>query len=422
MQVNPQSDISDVTLLALLLDKDMYELVEPFVDFESLDKYLVPMFRDVKKYYKEAEETLDRTSFIVWFKNFGKYRLVDETHRAYYDKAFQQLEKVEVTDQLKVRVIRHYYEKQFKSKLQKLLDYSVDIAQIQDLLDEYADKLSYKESHDDVVHTLFIEDAEEDRKENGLQFRLDILRDCIGPLTVGDFVLFFGYVHNGKTALLVSESTYIAQQIKDGCVLYLNNEESTKQMQDKLRVSLLGQPLEVIKSHHTAANEAMLKKLNGDMDRIKFVDISGMTWDDIQHVITTNNPKLIVVDQIDNIEIKTGKDMQERVRLGKLYKLFRRIANTVCPVIGVGQSDASTQWVDYRTQEAKYQLFPEMSQMAESKVAKQAALDYIVGIGQDPEHPNVRGIHVSKSKYLKQSRKNKTIVNVNWDILRYENP
>lgn len=416
-------EISDVTLLALLLHKDYYESYASLINYEMLDSFLLPVFRDLAKYHKIITGDANKNDFITWFKNFGRYTKLDSGKQSYIDQVLKSLVELEITEELKTLVVHHYKEQEFKEKMWAELEKDIDIAQIQLLTEEYARTLNTAECQLVQTKNLLVAPDSVDRKANGLKWRLNILNECIGPLTLGDFALFFGYTNTGKTACVISESVYMAQQLNDGCVLYLNNEESEAQMLDKIRISALGQPMDTIREYPDEANAALLEKFHGDPDRIRFKDIRDLSYEDIHQIIMYYRPKLIVIDQIDNIELGgRGNEQQERLRLSKLYKLFRRIANTVCPIICVCQSDASTQFVDYKTQEVRYQLYPQQSQLAETKVAKQAQMDYIVGIGQDSSRPNIRGICVSKSKYLKQSMNNKAIVNVDWQKLRYLNP
>lgn len=99
-------------------------------------------------------------------------------------------------------------------------------------------------------------------------------------------------------------------------------------------------------------------------------------------------PALVIIDNMD--KVKGFSADREDMRLHEIYKWGRELAKTYCPVISVGQADATghnNKWIDE-------------AQMANSKTGKPSELDFIIGIGRvDKEgYEDVRYINIPKNK------------------------
>jgi hypothetical protein len=108
----------------------------------------------------------------------------------------------------------------------------------------------------------------------------------------------------------------------------------------------------------------------------------------ITRLLKELNPGLIVFDQLDKVH--GYENERDDLRIGRLYEWARDLAKTYCPVISVGQADASghnSMWIDE-------------AQMANSKTGKPSELDFIIGIGRIDKdgYENMRYIHISKNK------------------------
>jgi hypothetical protein len=103
------------------------------------------------------------------------------------------------------------------------------------------------------------------------------------------------------------------------------------------------------------------------------------------------NPKLIVIDSLDKIK---GFENQERrdTGLGLTYQWARETAKLYAPLIGVSQASAPAGGY-------QKQWLTEMD-MADSKTAKPAELDFLIAIGRkdDPGYEFVRYIGIPKNK------------------------
>ena len=108
----------------------------------------------------------------------------------------------------------------------------------------------------------------------------------------------------------------------------------------------------------------------------------------------------------------------EDLKLGTIYQWARELAKQYCPVIAVSQADVSGEGKKWLT----------MENVSNAKTAKQAAADWILGIGctfNDSEQFD-RFLHLSKNKLtgdsdtLPELRHGKMSVRIVPELARYE--
>lgn len=224
-------------------------------------------------------------------------------------------------------------------------------------------------------------------KQEGLRWRLQSLNRSLGSLRKGDFGFVFARPETGKTTFLASEVTNMASQLsgESGPILWFNNEEEGKKVLSRLLHAALGATKEQVLSHQARA----IKKYNEMVgERIKVID-DASTWWEIERVCEHLKPSLIIIDQLDNVH---GFDAERSdLVFGKMYKWARRgLAHKFCPVIAVCQADVT----------GENQKWLYMNNVANAKTEKQAAADFIIGIGKihDVGYENIRYINISKNK------------------------
>lgn len=226
----------------------------------------------------------------------------------------------------------------------------------------------------------------------GLRWRLNTLNQMLGSIRKGDFGFIFARPETGKTTLLASEVTFMAEQLKeeDGPILWINNEEQSKKVRLRCYQAALGIDLTTLYSNISAHQTAFLEKTH---NKILITQSGSYSRKDVEVLCRRYKPSLLIFDQIDKI---TGFDNdREDLKLGAIYQWARDIAKEYCPVIAVCQSDGSGEGVRWLT----------MSNVANAKTAKQAEADWILGIGKvpDPGYDNLRFLHLSKNKLMGDS-------------------
>ena len=408
----------EASLIKVLVTKTNWDLLHPFVDLESLPVEICPFIEGLGMYHlKHPDSDGTVESFGHWFMSTyvgDKPRSIKET----YKEVLLQADKApQIAVESLITTLR---EKAAYSKIQEILDGDPSLLRITAALAELEKA--------PVLHKAVVMDLEMICKATsrayGLQWRLDCLNRSIGPLIPGDFVVIAAYVNTGKTALAISEVTHMATQITDGHVLFLNNEEHSYKIVKKIYQSTLNLPADVLESkidqHMTEYKDA----LHGDPNRIKVFDICGWSLDEIRVLLEQENPKMVVIDQIDNIVTQTKKNWREDQRLGFLYAEIRNLAKKHCPIIAVTQTDATASYQN-KEGDVIYKRNLDMRQLAGSKVSKQATADFIITIGKDKNFPHTRYLNTPKNKSDAAEEHSRELheepVVFNGRTIRYEN-
>jgi replicative DNA helicase len=247
-----------------------------------------------------------------------------------------------------------------------------------------------------------------------LMWRLECLNKSIGPLKKGTFGSICARLETGKTAMWVSEVANFISQINDTehAVIFFNEENGTDVMW-RLYTAVTG-----LTGNELEADLKKAKKLFYDAggQRIKFVDRARQTHTSIYKTLDTLNPRVIVIDNLDKIKgfVSERKDME----LGSIYEWARATAKTYAPVIGVSQANAdgyNTKWLT------------ELD-MANSKTAKPAELDFLICIGKTNEagYEYTRYLNIPKNKRKhnryanEKDRHGKWVVRIIPELSRYE--
>jgi replicative DNA helicase len=223
----------------------------------------------------------------------------------------------------------------------------------------------------------------------GLKWRLGALNKMLGSLRKGNFGLVFARPETGKTTLLASEVSFMAEQLTEesGPIIWFNNEQVGEEVLLRLYQASTGQPLANLLANKQAAQRAYIARTKG---KIKLVDRATLTKDFIERVCKQFKPSLVVVDQMD--AVRGFQADRNDLQLGECYRWGRELAKQYCPIIAICQADASGEGQKWLT----------MANVADAKTAKQAHCDWIVGIGKthDPGYEMLRYLHASKNKLL----------------------
>lgn len=224
-------------------------------------------------------------------------------------------------------------------------------------------------------------------KVPGLRWRLDSLNKSLGSLRKGDFGFIFARPETGKTTLLASEVTYMAEQLKeeDGPILWFNNEEQGKKVKLRCYQASLGATLPQIIKHPQPARDKYKQRVK---DKIRIIDRASISKGEVEAICKATNPSLIIFDQID--KVKGFKADREDLALGAIYQWARELAKQYSPVIGICQADGT----------AEGERWLHMGHVANAKTAKQAEADFILGVGKvhTAGMEDVRFFNLSKNK------------------------
>lgn len=411
--------ITDVTLLKIMSERSIYEKYISFIGRSALEVEIRTVLDGFGAYFDEyAHDKINFEEFITWFSYHFKPDLPESKQLIYKEilnRAYQS--QAEVAE----KVIQKFQELETAELIRLHLDEKFDLDDIRGILELHERQLGSIEFKDDesLIENDIDKILETFDSEDGLKWRLNCLNETIGPLSKGKFIIVAAYVDVGKTMFCVSEAAYMAKQLTEGTILWLNNEEDDYRVYRKIWKSVLGCNDETLMLHKDKAADDYKKRMHGDINRIKFINVRNKGIKEIQNLFKLYNPKLAVIDQVDKVPNVGYKSFSDHDRLKNLYGEVRALANEYCPIMAVSQADATTVRYDKDSGDVDYQLYPHHRQLDGSKVGKPGEADAIIMIGKRTRYQNSRGIHVSKNKFGDTVREE---VIFNGEKVRYENP
>jgi hypothetical protein len=267
---------------------------------------------------------------------------------------------------------------------------------------------------DDVefVTTDLQELYEQRRSQTGLRWRLRTLNKSLGSLRKGDFGFLFARPETGKTTFLASEVTFMASQVQTP-IIWFNNEEQPEKVQVRCFQADRGVDLTALYGDIDSNSKRYATSTRG---HIRIPVESSLSKRFIEKVCASQNPSLIIFDQIDKIH---GFEAERYdLKMKSIYAWARELAKQYGPVIAVCQAGGTADGKKWLT----------MNDIDSSHTAKQGEADWILGIGKTYEEglEEVRYLHLSKNKLDgdvdtdPNLRHNKWEVRINPMIARYE--
>lgn len=352
------------------------------------------MFRTIEAaYHDDAVDHLSLDTLAALFFATGP------RDRMFYTSLFENLRSIEATNESVYTLCRSLRKGQLLKEL-SMAAYSASegdekaqekLTQLQQQLSALgASKEAEQENEFAYVEPNLDELLDKTYLSPGLRWRLDSLNKSLGSLRKSDFGFVFARPESGKTTFLTSEGSYFAEQAveKDlGPVLHLNNEGEDDKILLRYYQSVLGATLPQILSNREKAQRVFMEKTQG---KIVLPRLGRFNKTQLERLLEKHKPCICVVDQVDHIQGFTND--REDLRLGAIYEWLRELAKLYCPIIGVTQADGSGEGTKWLT----------MANVANAKTSKQAAADFILGIGKvhDNTYDKIRFLSLSKNKCL----------------------
>lgn len=282
---------------------------------------------------------------------------------------------------------------------QKLLDLAKKVedgkATIGDVTKEIASLAKEaSETASDGVSPFFtgsITDVMTVRQTSGSLFwRLEDLNKSIGPIRKGDFVVVGKRPEVGGTSFLLSEMTYMLEQLPDGSkAIVFNNEEATDKVYIRTISTALGLTgMDIYNAPNKAEADYKLWLGNKEI-RIANQNVSS-NMEEILRVLGEDKYDIIGINVLLKVEsVSNTSSAEDHDRLQQLGTAFRSIALSEGPVLAIVQADPSAQNVAYIPQDRIYK----------SKTAIQGEADALIMIGvEEQSTEDQRYIHVAKNK------------------------
>ena len=225
-----------------------------------------------------------------------------------------------------------------------------------------------------------------DREGGGLYWRLEDLNKSVGPLDKGDLVIVAKRPEVGGTSFLVSEMSFMLEQLgTDEKAVVFNNEEAPAKVYSRMVSSALNVDYRTMMSAPAVYQQRYNDWLDGR--EWTLVHDTSMTVGSIHRKLKEKDYSLIGI----NVLLKvggTGKK-EDHDKLQELGEECRRIAQQYGPVIVIVQADPSAEGMEFIPQDRIYK----------SKTALQGEADALIMIGKG-QHANEtqRTINVAKNK------------------------
>lgn len=359
---------------------------------QNLEPEWRTILQSVRSYFEKFPDhhliSLDELETWFWHQNPG---LKD---RESYDQIFIRMRELQIgnpdllSDLLNTVVEKHILARVSGISIEVINgERPTGIEEVGALIEEYKKLTDAAKDADNDVCDLSIADLFAPEAD-GFQWRLHFLNEKLGPLKVASLGHIYARPDAGKTSLALSEATFLARQMTDRPILYLNNEEDIRRVKRWAVCSMLGVKEVWIQQNPVKAE--VLWKHNGG-DKIKFIgevhDIAS-----IEKYIQVYNPRIVFIDQGPKVMIPGSNKLQGPDILKKLYNSYRSFGkNYDTSIITLGQADdASTnrQWLG-------------LTNIDSSKVGIPGELDWALGIGfiDDPKFLSVRYLNIAKNKF-----------------------
>lgn len=399
----------ETCLIGFILKYNNYNKYYNYINInKDYYKELYLIYKTIPKFFAIYPRDTTIVEFAAFF--FDEYPRLKFEERLVYDSIFKQAsESTDISEEVFYSSLQNSRQ---RAAATTVAEKAIKVSEGREKgasLEEAFEVWKAEQTIQNVVpHDKFISDDLDELRsisigEEGLRWRLSSLNKSLGPLRKGDFGFLFARPETGKTTLLASEITCMAEQT-DKPIIWFNNEEQGNKVKLRCFQAALGLTLPQLFSD-ISGNQAKFLELTGG--RIKIYDSGAIFKTEVERIVSSYEPALIVFDQIDKIR-GFNADRNDLV-MGSIYQWTRELSKELCPVIGVCQADGSGENIKWLT----------MSHVSEAKTAKQAEADWILGIGKIYEEAfrNVRHFHLSKNKLIGSSEQDPELRHGKWDVL-----
>ncbi len=235
----------------------------------------------------------------------------------------------------------------------------------------------------------------------GIKFRrLHVLRDGVLGLQGGASVAIAARPDKGKTSFVADVLTDFAPQCvsffgADRPILWLCNEGSGKRIIPRIYQAALGKNLnEIIEMSNAGTLVPAYEEAIGAGQRyIRVKDAHGMSLAQIEQVVDSMRPCVVVFDMLANVRTgKGGGGGNKADEVETLWQGAREMA-VLKDFIALSTVQISA--------EGDNLLYPSYSALKDSKTAAQGACDIIIMVGSlnNPDAHALRGISTPKNKF-----------------------
>lgn len=363
---------------------------------KTLSMQSIQLLKDYQKYF-ETYLTDDTIAFNK-FKEFffiNQHPNLDEKQVTIYKEVIDQVQNVPLEGISCTQIITAFEQQELYNQLHTDLDKNVDINTLFLKVEKHRERVNLLQGSSEGLEEemdLTLALTYTDRSK-GLQWRLNCLREHFqGGLINGDFLILAGYTDSGKTSMLASEVSYMAEQLEgDDWIAWLNTEGNWEQILPRLYQATLNCTHQDLTKFTESAILKYTEKMHGNKNRIRVLNFQRKGIKDVENLIKKHPPKLIVFDLLDHLQgfdKYVGSEGSVVEKYGALYQWGREIATKYCPVIAVSQLNRNGNDNPY----------PPITEMSGSGEKKQAAATAIIMLGGMEGNSTERYLSTPKNK------------------------
>lgn len=372
----------------------LYGIVEKTNSLDPKTNAILKYFRKYFEDYK-SHDKVDLATF--WPRFLAWNPTLNEEQKKSYSATIQESLLKDTDDDQRTNIVKWLAELEAATKLANIVeafnngDLPDMYASVATVSDEFRHRIGVK--FNTYINIPIGELLQEEFDDSGVSWRLGCLNESTRRLRPGDFGIIAGRPDKGKTSFISSEITWMAPQLPpDRNVLWLNNEGPGKRIIPRNYQAALGLSMSEMKELHLQGKlEDMYRQaIGGRLDKIRVIDIHGMTNGQVEMMIEDNNPGVVVYDMIDNIK-GFGDAARTDLALEQMYQ-WARERSVKYDTIGLATSQISN--------DGDGMQYPTLGMLKDSKTGKQGACDFqlMIGASNDPAFAKSRFIGLPKNK------------------------
>lgn len=410
----------ELYIIKALLKKEIYLEYKDYLDEFFTDRSfpLQKIFETIREIYSNQNSPGELSISQLSFEFFAKFPFQKKDDSEFFGKIFQKIEAIDGGTLNFNVLLSKFKERKLATDLAKVaLDLADGRCSTETLLQAVAELTKHSSGNpESQISSPFVQEELKVLLQNqiysgGLNWRLQCLRESLGPLRRGDFGFLFARPETGKTTFLASEISNFLTQVETP-VLWFNNEEQGGKVLLRCYQAAFGVTSTELKNNPEKYTE--MWKDSGYSGKLLLHDNAHIHRRDVLSLVERYHPSCIVFDQID--KLKGFSDDRNDLELGQIYIWARELAKQYCPVIGVCQAGGS----------GEDKMWLTMDDVVNAKTSKQAEADWILGIGMKHDSGNSRFLNISKNKLqggpetFEEARHGRFQVIIRPELARYE--
>jgi replicative DNA helicase len=414
----------DLTTLRLLRKRKHYERIAGAVPQRGMDVRTKIVLDDMGRFFREFPDVQEcpAEGFTIFFHSIHPKLAEDEV--AVYQQLLRLAFKEEEDEGLLDGLLARLYQVDASTRMLDVIEKfnqggEIDLIQgIGAIQDNYNAIVQRKVKNPQVLDR--IEDLLlAEQNETGMAWRLACLREFIKPVVPGDFIVVAARPDKGKTTWCASELTHMAAQLdtiwpNEGReIMWLNNEGPGRRIVTRTFQAALNYTTEQLieQSAKGVLRDQYRAALGGRGGALRIYDIHGWTNVQVEDLIKSRRPALVLFDMIDNINF-VGMASNNGQRTDQLLEAQYQWAR----VLGV-KYDCATMATSQISADGDGLQFPTLPMLKDSKTGKQGAADVIITLGtvNDPMLIKSRYIGCTKNKKVRTGKGQSPMTEVLFD-------